>query len=247
MPAGVGAFFIKETDSTNCLAASEAAAGRAGPDWFIAGHQTAGKGRRGNVWDGATGNLYSSLLWRPALKPADLSALPYITALAVRDTIVSFGVDSARVTCKWPNDLLLDEKKVTGILIESSVKQSGMLDYVIIGIGVNLTFHPETAFGATDLFEATGVMVSVADFHAKLAASMTDRINAWNVDDFATTAAEWSGCAWGLGERREFRLSDRTEVGTLIGLADDGGLKVQLDEGAEIRLYAGDVFPVTEK
>lgn len=245
MPDGVGAFFFERCDSTNERATAFARDGVQGPLWVIAGEQGQGRGRRGRQWTSKPGNLYASLLFRPPLKPQDLVALPYISALAVRDTFLGLGASGAEVRCKWPNDVLIKGRKASGILIESCATHGGVLDYVIIGIGMNLIHFPEdAAFDATSLRAETGREVSVRDAITGLASVIYARINAWNVADFEPVAAEWTNHSWGLGEAREIRTHDQTFHAVLEGLASDGGLIARLDDGSEKRLYAGDIFPV---
>jgi len=247
MPNGVGAFFYEACDSTNARAAELASVGEQGPLWVIAGEQTAGRGRRGRSWTSKSGNLYASLLFRPSIQPQDMAALPFIVALAVRDTFVGLGAPADLVQCKWPNDILIGEYKASGVLIESSAKHGGALDYVIIGIGMNLVHFPDdAAFGATSLLDATGREVAVKEAISILAEKLCARIDAWKVNDFAAVAREWTEHSWGLGQKRELRTHDETFTATLVGLSDDGALIARLDDDSEKRLYAGDVFPVEQ-
>lgn len=246
MPYGVGALFFAECDSTNTLAAEFARKGYKGPLWLTAGQQTAGRGRRGRVWASGGGNLYTSLLFRPSLKPSDLAALPYIVALAARETFITLGADRAVVRCKWPNDVLIDGKKACGVLIESSARNADLLDYVIIGIGMNLCEFPgDAAYGATSLLHATGKRITPREALSVLASHMFERLNDWDISSFEQVASEWQECSWGLGEKREIRTATDTFTGTPLSLSSDGGLIVRLDDGTEKRLYAGDVFPVS--
>ncbi|MCJ9428739.1 biotin--[acetyl-CoA-carboxylase] ligase [Kordiimonas marina] len=245
MPHGVGARFFEVCSSTNRLASDAALEGLQGPCWFIGGAQEAGRGRRGRAWTSEPGNLYASLLFRPSLKPADMAALPFICALAVRDTFIALGADADTVRCKWPNDVLISGKKASGILIESSARNADALDFVVIGIGMNLAHFPADAlFPATSLATEIGQAVPVQDAASHLARILYDRLNAWNVADFAAIAREWTEVAWGLGCPVTLRTTGETFTGTPVRLEADGALLVTLDGGHEKRLYAGDVFPV---
>ena len=248
MPNGVRARFYPECDSTNRVAASLA---QRNPEeqacWIIAGSQSAGRGRRGRVWTSESGNLYCSLLWRPALSLMDLAALPYITALAVRDMLIDLGADAATVACKWPNDVLIANRKAAGILIESSARAQNQLDYVVIGIGVNLMHFPGDAqFEATSLIATTGKKVGNDAAIKTLAKCLYERLDGFNPADMQSVYEEWTEVSWGLGKKREIRTANETFTGTPIGLAADGGLKVQLDGGNTVMIYAGDVFPVRQ-
>ncbi len=128
--------FDEVTGSTNATALEMAEAGA--PEWTLvaAGHQTAGRGRLGRTWtDRAGGALMFSFVVRPSLQPERGGLIPLLAgatmAVAIRDVA---GVD---VRCKWPNDLLVGDAKVGGILVESSLVD-GRLAHVVVGIGVNL-------------------------------------------------------------------------------------------------------------
>ncbi len=246
MPNGIRARFYDECDSTNAVAAQIASAEPFEKAvWVIAGKQSAGKGRRGRVWTSNTGNLYCSLLWKPSLRLADLAPLPFMTALAVRDMFIDLGVQANNVRCKWPNDVLLSNKKASGILIESSAKAAGRLDYVVIGIGVNLMHYPsDAAFSATSLFdELDGITRAPQEAIKALANSLYRRLEAFDVRMPQGTYREWTNVSWGLGEAREIRTATETFIGTPISLAEDGGLQVQTEDAGIVKIYAGDVFP----
>ncbi|TNE65917.1 MAG: biotin--[acetyl-CoA-carboxylase] ligase [Alphaproteobacteria bacterium] len=245
MPAGVGARFFVACDSTNRVASAAAVAGLAGPCWFIAGRQEAGRGRRGRAWTSDEGNLYASLMFRPKLAPSDLAALPFICALAVRDTFIALGAPAEMVQCKWPNDVLIGGKKASGILIESSARSSNLVDFIVIGIGMNLMHFPADAlFPATSLFAAAGQAPTVREAAALLAGRLYARLTEWDVADFGTIARDWTNAAWGLGKPVTLRTNDAEFKGTPLALEADGGLLVALDGGGQKRLYAGDIFPV---
>ncbi|UTW54066.1 biotin--[acetyl-CoA-carboxylase] ligase [Kordiimonas sp. SCSIO 12610] len=247
-PGGVRVRFYQQCDSTNTVA-SQIAVNEPSEKalWITAKEQTSGRGRRGREWTSNAGNLYCSLLWRPALTLSDLTSLPFITALAVRDMFVSLGVDPTSVKCKWPNDILLSDKKASGILIESSAKSKGQLDYVVIGIGVNLMHFPcDAAFSATSLLEHSGAVRSVSEAFKVLADHVYTRLEAFDVSNPAHVYREWSEHSWGLGEEREIRTANEIFVGTPQSLADDGGLEVLKNDGNILRIYAGDVFPTNK-
>lgn len=245
MPHGVGARFFACCGSTNAVAADLARAGEQGPLWLIAGTQTAGRGRRGREWLSKPGNLLCSLLFRPTLHPTEMMALPYIVALAVRDTFLSLGALPEATACKWPNDVLLNGQKASGILIESSARNAAELDHVVIGVGMNLQHGPDAAiFPATSLREAYGIDAGVREAVTHLSKHLYRRLDMWTVDDISPIVEEWTSCAWGLGKSRLIRTHDEEFVGVPTRLADDGGLVIRLDDGTEKRLYAGDIFPV---
>lgn len=143
-------------DSTNSEAARLLAAGADHGLVVRANRQLAGRGRRGRVWASPTGNLYCSLLVRPpSSAPAPLATLTYVAALAVYALVRAALPATRAVTLKWPNDVLVDGAKVSGILLESQSGAAGPA--VIIGVGVNVVSHPtDTPYKVTDLAAAGG-------------------------------------------------------------------------------------------
>jgi len=245
VPHGVEAHFYSECASTNAIAADYARSNSVSPVWIIAGKQTGGKGRKGRTWVSDEGNLYASLLFSPAIAPSDLNALPFIIALAVRDTLIELGAAPMDVQCKWPNDILVKGRKICGILIESSARSASALDYVIVGIGINLMHSPADAqFKATSLKDCLGNRVSVQTALQILAASVKRRLDIWNTQNFEPVRAEWTSCAWGLGEIRHINTAGEAFDAKLVGLDGQGGLLVQLKNGTQRQIVAADIFPV---
>jgi BirA family biotin operon repressor/biotin-[acetyl-CoA-carboxylase] ligase len=243
VPFGTDVRYFDECDSTNTVAVSAGTDGETGPIWFVAGQQTAGRGRRGNVWNSYDQNLYSSYLFRPKVALTDLAALPFVVSLAVRDTFIALGCDEDDVKCKWPNDVLIDEKKANGILIETSAASGHQSDFVVIGIGLNLNGYPkDTLFPSTSVSQQLSCKIDVASAFKVLSHVMDIRLSKWFPSDISAITEEWSSKAWGIGTRREIRTTNDTFTGTLVRLETDGGLLVKLDDGTEKRLYAGDIF-----
>lgn len=243
MPNGVGALFYEQLESSNSKAI-ELAAHEDGPLWIACGKQSAGRGRQGRAWTSKTGNLFTSLLWKPTIKATDLSPLPFVVALAVRQTLVDLGLASDSVKCKWPNDIIVKDKKLCGILIESSITAEENINYLIIGIGINLQHHPEDAqFPACNLQDLLGMAITPIEALTKLSNNMENYKKLWFMDGFNTIRSEWTNNAWGLGQERMVRTSSESFVGTLHELMDDGALRIGLNDGTDRLIYAGDVFP----
>lgn len=242
VPSGADAFFYEETDSTNTRASATISSGRKHPAWFVAGAQNQGRGRRGRVWTSAKGNLFSSYLFFPDCDATLFSFLPFSASLAVRDCFVALGADQATVSCKWPNDVLINQKKCSGILIEAA-GSGNKPKSVTIGIGLNLATAPDAPhFPATSVVGETGKTPTLKEAFAALASAVDFRLAQWRSGDVSSITQEWSSCAWGLGETRVVRTSNEEFTATLLTLGSDGGLKVRLDDGTEKQIYAADVF-----
>ncbi|WND02402.1 biotin--[acetyl-CoA-carboxylase] ligase [Temperatibacter marinus] len=243
VPSGTEAFFFSSLSSTNECATSLAQKGEKGPLWILAGSQSAGRGRRGRQWTSYQGNFFGSLLLRPSMKASDCAALPFAVALAIRDALIDCGVRESSIQCKWPNDILIDGCKVSGVLIESAMKADHSLEYLVIGIGVNLTHSPqETKFDAVCL-KQKGIEISVKEFTRFLSLQCEAYLQQWINKQDEAIYASWSAVGWGLGQKRLIRTATETFTGVIQRLGVDGGLIVMLDDGREKCIYAGDVFP----
>ena len=132
-------FHYEEIDSTNTQASRLAHEGAEHGTVILAESQTAGKGRRGRSWESPKGeNIYMSVLLRPTFQAEKAPMLTLIMAYGVTKTLQKYGFSD--VCIKWPNDVVLSEKKVCGILTEMSMKDN-QIDYVVIGVGVNVNNH----------------------------------------------------------------------------------------------------------
>jgi BirA family biotin operon repressor/biotin-[acetyl-CoA-carboxylase] ligase len=144
--------------STNTAAMDAAAAGAADGSVFLAEEQTAGRGRGANVWQSARSTgIYCSVVLRPAMPPTEVLVLSLAAALAVRSAIRQID-SSVDPDLKWPNDLLIDGKKVCGILAEMNAEAT-RVRYIVVGIGLNVnqaTFPRELTPQATSLRLTTG-------------------------------------------------------------------------------------------
>ena len=135
------------TASTNEDARRAAEVGEAEGLVVVASQQSAGRGRQGRVWESPVGNLYCSVLLRPKNMPHGAGFYSFAASLAVRDAVASF-ISNTAVTLKWPNDVLVGGKKISGILLEIAG------DALIVGAGINVTHSPKHAlYPATSLLE----------------------------------------------------------------------------------------------
>lgn len=185
--------------------------------------QTAGRGRRGRGWDSPLGNLYASILLRGVERPHELS---FVSGLAVADALDPYAEG---VALKWPNDVLVDGKKIAGILIEAE-EQS-----VVIGIGINLAHHPEgLPYPATDL----AGRVTASELLPTLAHALAARLDEWKTLGFRNVREAWLERAWRLGARVTIEVggTKQRETGAFAGIDEEGALL--LDPGMR-RVLAG--------
>jgi BirA family transcriptional regulator, biotin operon repressor / biotin---[acetyl-CoA-carboxylase] ligase len=233
--------FFDVIESTNGEAMRRAAQGERGPLWIVAARQSAGRGRQGRHWDSGAGNLYATALVSLPV-PADVAAqTSFVAALAVLDVAAGVLGSEGKLALKWPNDVLLDQRKLSGILIET-VAQDARHTTVAIGIGINLAHAPaHTRYGATSLAEHGGHIEPDEAFE-RLAAAMAARLAAWNDGrSFAVIRREWTARAAGLGRVASVTMGERTVTGEFTGLASDGALLLSEPGGRLHAIHAGEV------
>lgn len=254
LPDGHGAACYGEIDSTNAEAKRNAAEGMAGNRWCIAATQTAGRGRRGRSWISEPGNVYASLLLRPDCQAGEAAALSFVAGLAVRDAIdtIAGGDTRPSLKLKWPNDVLCNGRKISGILLESSARADGAIDWVVIGVGINVAHHPDDLpFPATSLVAEGLWAAGPGPVFDALAANMDRWLQLWRKDGFGPVREAWMEHAAFKGERisvsaRDGKVEGKVQ-GRFGGLTRDGALLLEMDDQTVRMFPAGDVFPFVEK
>jgi BirA family biotin operon repressor/biotin-[acetyl-CoA-carboxylase] ligase len=211
--------------------------------WAREQHQ--GRGRHGRAWDSPPGNLYLTLILRPECGPAEASQLGFVAAVALGDAIGSV-CPPLDVLYKWPNDVLLNGRKVAGLLLESKSTPDGSLDWLLLGMGANVeSFPKDTAYAATSLrFEGTPAEVAAVDLLEAFARHFLNWVNRWLEEGFAPVRSAWLTHAAAKGETIEVRLPRETLTGVFLDLDAEGRLLLQLSDGSRRTIAAGDVFPV---
>jgi BirA family biotin operon repressor/biotin-[acetyl-CoA-carboxylase] ligase len=243
IPAGWSVITLDTVGSTNDEAVVRAEAGAPEGTVVRALRQEAGRGRRGRGWDSPPGNVYSSTILRPPVPPAEAAQLSFVTALAVADTAAALVGADHHVAIKWPNDVLVDDAKISGILLESAVAEGGLIGHVVIGVGINVvSAPPSTRYGATCL-AALGSTASTDTVFTAYIGALARRYGEWRSGGFAATRAEWLRRAAWLDRVVEVSLGETTLRGRFADLDEQGALLLQTDEGGVRRITAGDIFP----
>jgi len=208
--------------------------------------QTAGRGRRGRSFMSPRGNLYLSLLLRPAGSAAGGAQLGFVAAVALAEAVAGLVPDGkSRLRLKWPNDLLIDRAKASGILLEGQPAPDGSLDWIILGIGVNLASHPtDMPYPATSL-AAAGSRAGPAELLGGFAARFVRWYERWKSAGFHPVREAWLARAAGLGEPITVRLPRETLEGRFADLDETGILWLELAGGGRRAVATGDLyFPV---
>jgi len=239
-PAGLVEF--EEVDSTNEEAKRRARAGEQGPLWITAARQSAGKGRRGRVWVAPQGNLSATLLIRPDRPASECAQLSFAAALAVSDMLALYA-SRYDIRLKWPNDVLVEGRKIAGILLESESAPDGRMAWLAIGIGVNLVaFPPDTEHAATALGALGLTPPAAKDAAAALAGAFAKWYDAWSGEGFAPLRAAWLSRAYGLGQRIRVRLPAEETSGVFRDIDATGALVLGLPGGMTRSVSAGEVY-----
>jgi BirA family biotin operon repressor/biotin-[acetyl-CoA-carboxylase] ligase len=220
--------------STNDEARRLAAEGAAHGTVIHADEQTAGRGRLARRWFSPPGNLYVSIILRPDVPLARCAELGFVAALAVADAVDALLPSHTRAALKWPNDVLVRDGKIAGILLE----QAG--DAVILGIGVNVLNAPDGISYQVSTIVGSGGLATVDGTRERLLPALQQWLSVWRDDGFATVRAAWLARAHPPGTTLGVRLSDRFVTGGFAGIDTDGALLLDTPQGRG-RIVAGDV------
>lgn len=202
--------------------------------------QSAGRGRQGNEWTSPMGNLYMSVLLRP-LCTADLAGqISFIVALAVSAAMDEFMAAGHQKTLKWPNDILIDGKKVAGILLESELSPKGLVGHLAIGIGVNVLSAPEGRVALRDV--AGENRLAVHPFRDRILHHLDVYYTAWKAEGFAPIRKAWLAQAHAIGQKLTARLPNREEKGIFVDIDEAGGLILEISENKQIVIRAGEIY-----
>lgn len=243
---GRRAIFAEELASTNKTAMELGAEGEAKGLIITAEKQTAGRGRHARTWHSPAGlNLYLSLLIRPSLQQYRIPELAMLTAIALRQAILSIEPDLP-IGLKWPNDLWVQQRKVSGILCEAASTQKFGL-HTVVGVGLNINstlenFPEELQNTATSLKIATGKNYSRAKILAAFLNIFEKQYDLWeNSIHFDPFIKIWNSHDILVGRQIELCQKDNIIKGTVLGISQDGRLQLRKEDQTECLINAGDV------
>ena len=233
--------YYSSVGSTNEVLKKLAAQGAPDGTLVIADEQTAGKGRLSRKWLAPPGaSLLMSLLFRPDLAPSQAQRLTMTCSLAISDAIE--GITGLPVGLKWPNDIFIRGKKVGGILTESGTT-GGRLDYVVVGMGLNVNLAvstlPELRGTATSLSQELGREVSRLELLWRILEGIEARYGSLRSGE--SPHEEWVARLINLGRQVQVTTSQGVLVGWAEGVDADGALILRTSDGQRERILAGDV------
>lgn len=233
-----------EVNSTNDIAMEKGAQGEKEGLVVIADSQLLGKGRLGRTWISPKGvNLYLSVLLRPEFPPLQAPALTMMASVAVAAAISKTTGLDARI--KWPNDILIDQKKVSGILTEMNAEEE-RIHYVVIGVGINVNMKKEDfpeglRMPATSLMESLGRRVDRTELLYTLLESMDSNYEGLKTKGIMPMVQEWRRLCSTLHKRVRVSLPGEVITGVAEDITQEGGLVVRIGEELTRKVYAGDV------
>jgi BirA family biotin operon repressor/biotin-[acetyl-CoA-carboxylase] ligase len=190
------------------------------------------------------GNLYCSIILKPRVATADLPQLGYVTALAIVAMLKELCPPGCDVTCKWPNDVLINTRKVSGILLETSF-MSGVTDnWIVVGVGVNIATYPDhTPYKATSMKHQGAGDPSPTLVLERFVHHFDHWLAVWQNQGFGPLREAWLASATGLQQKILVRLENQELSGIFMGIDHTGALILQQSGTDQRRLITvGDVF-----
>ena len=238
-------FFIRhardEVGSTNDIARELAETGAPEGTLVTAKRQKAGRGRRGNAWESVEGNAFLSLILRPDAAPQEAAQISFVAAVAVGD-LVADRLSAQSVELKWPNDVLYDGRKISGILLEAGPNESSRIQWLIVGIGINVSHRPTGRADATSLADEGDRSSDPENVIADFCERFLVWYRTWQDRGFEGVRAAWLERAHGIGKDIQVRLHTETVDAVFDGIDESGALLAQLTDGSRRRVTGGEVF-----
>jgi len=237
LPKGSTLHSYECLDSTNSEALRLIASGDAGEGTVVvAERQTTGRGRRSAVWESPTGNLYFSIVTKvPNQRIA--GQLAYVASLAICEVVVRHTGPNAAISCKWPNDLLLKGKKLSGILIEA------LNEFSVVGVGLNLSNTPSAVAEKAISLADVDLLLDRSNILSDLLHSFDHWVNSWRTNGFLVIKDRWLAVAHGIGDPIVARFPDGTEEqGVFQGIDGAGALVLERVDGSVRMIAAAEIF-----
>lgn len=229
---------VAEIPSTNAALLARLAGGEAPAEghWLVADRQSAGRGRAGRSWFDGYGNFMGSTVVH--LRAADPmpQTLALVAGLAAYKAVMAQAPELRGLMLKWPNDLLVGDAKLAGILLERQ------RDGVVVGIGVNLAYAPDVAGRDTASLASLGFAADRDAFAGRLEAEWRDALTRWHLGEWPLLREQWLARALPMGTLLSVKDRDQgTIIGAFAGIDADGVALLRLADGAVRAIHAGDI------
>ena len=211
--------------STNDIAFSAALSGEVEGTSYLAHTQTKGRGRNQNKWTSTKGNLFLSTIIKPKIDKSFWHQLSVIVGFSIIQVLVDIGVNSNLINLKWPNDILVDEKKICGILLESSD------NFIIVGIGLNILKTPvlETKWATTKLNDHLKGSINIKNIGLKILNKVFDNYHSWEKFGFVFFKEDINEKMFMINKKIVLNVNSKSNPlnGVFLGIGDSGGIKVK--------------------
>ena len=231
--------YFKETESTNIIAREMADSVEEGTV-VIAESQTGGRGRIGRKWLSPEGGIWLSIILKPNIQPSYAPRITLMAGVSVAKTIRNIGLPAK---IKWPNDILINGRKVCGILTEIEA-EIDMIEYCVVGIGIDAnvdteSFPEEIRDSSTSLKKELGHEINRADFVRNLLSEFEALYLVFRKGGFPSILEEWRDMSATIGEWVKITTQAKTIYGEAIGVDNEGALILETDEGKLEKIVAG--------
>lgn len=248
---GKNLYYEEKVDSTNILARDLASKGVKNGSVVIADYQQKGRGRSGKLWASPCGcNIYISIILRPKFNPETAQGMTILAAVSVADAIVE--ITSLQPQIKWPNDILINSKKVSGILTEMST-QNMTIEYIVVGIGINVNVPKEGL--DTDIKDiATSLMIESKIKNSsdslinrnKLIASILNKFDKY-YEMFLSTGLsavleQYQKYFGMMGKKIEINTKGKIVEGQVVGIDSKGALLLKTGENGLDKIVSGEIY-----
>lgn len=210
----------------------------------ILDEQTKGRGRLNRDWHAAPKKgMWLSILLRPKIAPQHAPQLTLLTAAVLADVLKAHTKTQPLI--KWPNDILINKKKIAGILTEMQAEQD-QIQYIVIGIGLNMNHTkadlPKTSkYQATSLFQETGKTWSIQEFIQDFLAHFEQVYDHYLLYGFEGIKEKWENYGFKIGERIKIKRQKEEILAVFNGIASDGALIILKDTGEKEKVYSGEI------
>ena len=211
--------------STNDIAFNAALNGEVEGTSYLSHIQTKGRGRNQNKWTSTKGNLFLSTIIKPKSDKSFWHQLSVIVGFSIIQVLVDIGVNSNLINLKWPNDILVDEKKICGILLESSD------NFIIVGIGLNILKTPvlETKWATTKLNDHLKGSINIKNIGLKILNKVFNNYHSWEKFGFVFFKEDINEKMFMINKKIVLNVNSKSNPlnGVFLGIGDSGGIKVK--------------------
>ena len=211
--------------STNDIAFNAALSGEVEGTSYLAHTQTEGRGRNQNKWTSSKGNLFLSTIIKPKSDKSLWHQLSVIVGFSIVQVLVDLGVNSNLIDLKWPNDVLVDKKKISGVLLESSD------NFVVVGIGLNIIKNPilKTKWATTKLNDHLKGSINIKNIGLKILNKVFYNYYSWEKFGFVFFKEDINKKMYNINKNIIINVNSKSNLlnGVFLGIGDSGGIKVK--------------------